>query len=489
LFEDDAWSPEVFRGHVPQPSTPEECNDVFNRMGDQFSKAFALAHDLGVKTCIGTETPLIPPKALAERSTDAQAIYEGTFRRIMASHALDYYWLWTPEDWTWNGNRPEQYTNTIADVRKAIDALKNVNAPFRLATCGWVLGPAHDRAAFDQDLPKDIPMSAISRGLGAEEVDQSFSRISGREKWAIPWLESDGGQGLAGLQLWVGRMRRDAFDARRYGCTGLMGLQWRTDILAPNASALAQACWNQPWVSQVTGQSLPGKVYEVPDARINGTEDQSLYSSCRYDLDKIRLCVPEGTYKVTLKFCELYVDSPGQRVFDVLLQGKTVIPALDLFQLAGKFTAFDRQFDGVVVGNDGVLSIELKSLASLPCISAIAVEKPGFQLKLNCGGGVFKDWAADAGPARFFPVDDFYSDWSQANFGIRDAGGIFAGLDGRVPQLDAGGCPVGSLQADLVPQHPQEGHVGFGVGLHRFAIDRQVHWKVPFFVRVPMLMH
>jgi len=40
-------------------------------------------------------------------------------------------------------------------------------------------------------------------------------------------------------------MRRDAADAAEYGCTGLMGLQWRTDIIAPNASALAQAAWDQ----------------------------------------------------------------------------------------------------------------------------------------------------------------------------------------------------------------------------------------------------
>ena len=42
-------------------------------------------------------------------------------------------------------------------------------------------------------------------------------------------------------------MRRDAADALAYGCTGLMGLHWRTDILSPNASALAQAAWDQSW--------------------------------------------------------------------------------------------------------------------------------------------------------------------------------------------------------------------------------------------------
>ena len=46
-------------------------------------------------------------------------------------------------------------------------------------------------------------------------------------------------------QLWAGRMRCDAADALQYGCTGLMGIHWRTRILAPNVSALAKAAWDQ----------------------------------------------------------------------------------------------------------------------------------------------------------------------------------------------------------------------------------------------------
>lgn len=46
-------------------------------------------------------------------------------------------------------------------------------------------------------------------------------------------------------QLWVGRMRRDAADSFAYGCTGVMGIHWRTRILGPNVSALAKAAWDQ----------------------------------------------------------------------------------------------------------------------------------------------------------------------------------------------------------------------------------------------------
>ena len=64
--------------------------------------------------------------------------------------------------------------------------------------------------------------SCINREVGKAPVDPVFARIPGRSKWAIPWLEDD--PALTSPQLWVGRMRRDAADALRYGCDGLMGI-------------------------------------------------------------------------------------------------------------------------------------------------------------------------------------------------------------------------------------------------------------------------
>jgi len=74
-------------------------------------------------------------------------------------------------------------------------------------------------------------------------VEEAFRDIRGRPKWAIPWLEDD--PALISPQLWVGRMRKDAKDALDYGCTGLMGIHWRTRVLGPNVAALAQAAWDQ----------------------------------------------------------------------------------------------------------------------------------------------------------------------------------------------------------------------------------------------------
>ena len=67
-------------------------------------------------------------------------------------------------------------------------------------------------------------------------------------------------------QLWAGRMRRDAFDALKYGCTGLMGIHWRTRILGPNVSALAKAAWDQKGWSEAAPASPEGAGRYLPVA-------------------------------------------------------------------------------------------------------------------------------------------------------------------------------------------------------------------------------
>lgn len=254
LFLADEYGPEVLAADGARTGRQE--NMVFDRAGLMLRDAFTFARKLGVKTCIGTETPLVVPAKVQDRlrrlgrdprdPSVVRRLYEGTFRRIQNTHPLDYYWLWTPESWTWEGNRGEQLEQTVRDLRAAREALESLGNPFALATSGWVLGPILDRAALDRVLPKNVPMSCINREVGHDLVESAFGAIQGRPKWAIPWLEND--PNLISPQLWAGRMRYDAADAGKLGCTGLIGIHWRTKILAPNVSALAKAAWDQTYV-------------------------------------------------------------------------------------------------------------------------------------------------------------------------------------------------------------------------------------------------
>jgi hypothetical protein len=459
LFEWDDYGPDYMLGMNPWTKLPpEKANDLFNRMGGTLGEAFQYAHTLGVKTCIGTETPLIIPDAVKERIKSmgkdpadpavVQELYEGMFRRIARTHPLDYYWFWTPEGWTWGNPKDQEVQATLADFRAAVAAAKKVNAPFTLATCGWVLGPPQDRALFDNVLPKDMPMSCINRNVGFSPVEAGFARVENRPKWAIPWLEDD--PALIIPQLWAGRMRRDAADALAYGCTGLLGIHWRTRILAPNVSALAQAAWEQKKWDPDFGKKIKppepklsegreeGNVAQFPNNAIADTENDAIYQTVVWDVKAYRLKVPNGAYSVRLQFCEPHYDIAGKRVFGVKLQGSKAIDNLDIFAEVGKNRALDYTFEGVAVSN-GLLEIAFESIVEFPCIAGFVVHGEGITRKINCGGPAHKDHEADLlsvetdSRPRDLPVDDFYADWALTQFGPQVAkpmAALFTRLDG-----------------------------------------------------------
>ncbi len=326
LFETDKYGPSVMDGTIPSPDSVSDCNEVFNRTGVMLQNALSFGKSIGIKTCVGTETPLVVPKRLRERLAiehkdvlDPKVIsqlYEGIFERIKRTYPVDYYWLWTPEGWTWDSVPAPVIKRTETDLLLAVKAAKDVNAPFTLATCGWVLGPPNDRKQFDKSLPKEIPFSCINRYVGFSRVEQAFAGITDRPKWAIPWMEDD--PGLIYPQLWAGRMRRDAQDALKYGCTGLFGIHWRTQILGPNVSALAKASWDQGnWNSlnlNDTVRDIPVKdFYEDWALAQFGEEVSSPIAEIFTALDGSPLFRPEKKkdYEANLYRPVTWIDGPG----------------------------------------------------------------------------------------------------------------------------------------------------------------------------------
>jgi len=459
LFESDMYGPDVMAGVEYNKQTPDDSNALFNRTGAMLNTVFTRAKQLGLKTCIGTETPLIIPKDVKARITKAgknindpevkKEVYQAMFARIKATHPLDYYWLWTPEGWTWGGNKPAQYKATVSDLNAALDALKALDNPFTLATCGWVLGPAHDRSALDKDLPETSPMSCINRKVGHDPVEPKFVNVKGRPKWAIPWMEND--PNMVGPQPWVGRMRADAVDAKKYGCTGLLGIHWRTRIISQNVTALAQAGWDQSWSTgggavKKTG-ALDGQVSSFADP-VENTKEDPIYQKVRFNVHGYRLEIPAGTYTVTLKFNEPYFAEAGKRRFGAKIQGEIVFDQLDMFAKAGKNKAIDVVTEKIRV-DDGVLNIDFVYDIEFPCIAGIEVvgtkdavnqfKAAPYSRRINCGGGVWKKYEADksvaavGGKARSMPVKDFYFDWCTARFGeevAEQTATIFVKTDG-----------------------------------------------------------
>ena len=89
------------------------------------------------------------------------------FERIKKTYPLDYYWFWTPENWTWSDASEAQVKSVVDDARTAIAAAAEAGAPFSLATCGWVLGPpSRTGRCSTRCCPRTLAVSCINREVG-----------------------------------------------------------------------------------------------------------------------------------------------------------------------------------------------------------------------------------------------------------------------------------------------------------------------------------
>jgi hypothetical protein len=253
-------------------------------------------------------------------------------------------------------------------------------------------------------------------------VDPTFSRIQGRSLWAIPWLEDD--PSLTSPQLWVGRMRRDAADARRYGCDGLLGIHWRTRILSANVAALAHAAWDQSWstvprdlekeAGPMTGQHVTLEDRPIEDSG----PDAAVYKDVRERVFAYNIPVPDGFCDVTLRFVEGQITRARGRVFDVIIEGKKVAENVDIFARVGRFRALDLTSLDVEV-TDGRLNIEFIDRIHYPAIAAISIKGDDYTKNINCGGPAVADYEADwPDTPRFLDSLDFYRDWAENQFGL-----------------------------------------------------------------------
>jgi hypothetical protein len=106
-----------------------------------------------------------------------------------------------------------------------------------------------------------------------------------------------------------------------------------------------------------------------------GDPNITLYQSQRAGMSGYAFSVPDGTYTVTLKFAEIAYDGANQRVFDVKIEGTTVLSNFDIFAQAGnkQYTSVDRSFTASVA--DGLLQIKFVAVIGIPRVSAIKIER------------------------------------------------------------------------------------------------------------------
>jgi hypothetical protein len=140
-----------------------------------------------------------------------------------------------------------------------------------------------------------------------------------------------------------------------------VGDPWATDraYTAANGSGYVQS---------------PVKTVTTKDP-IAGTTDDPLYQAARITPMTYRFTgLPAGTYAVDLRFAEIQNKKPGQRQFDVIVNGAPYLIAFDIAALVGKNTALDKTlFVPVTAG--GEINVQLAARRSFgdPILNAVRV--------------------------------------------------------------------------------------------------------------------
>lgn len=137
----------------------------------------------------------------------------------------------------------------------------------------------------------------------------------------------------------------------------------------------------QLWVQDY---GFTGGNERVTQNPVAGTVDDALYQTYRQGTSfDYALGVPPGDYGVTLHFWEPTQTQVDKRVFDVDLEGVTVIDDLDLFALVGKDVAYSETHSVSVP--DGVLDVHLLASKGNAMLAAMEVRRQYAALSVTPG--------------------------------------------------------------------------------------------------------
>lgn len=239
---------------------------------DLLAQALAYARGRGIQTCVGVEIhgdPETPEHATLLRERLAHLLHH---------YPLDYVWIWQAEG---RGRRPQaprrSTAATPADTLLASFAyldhpqriaegvrisryaalahrvLSELAPGVRLIVSGW--GGDHwlhftdFYLGLDRTLPEDVIFAALDNidPTFAPQVGTAYGQLhSGRQRWPILWLESDGGgtrRDQWGPQPNVWPFAPLLVDARSQGCQGILGIHWRTRAVEEVAAFTFQWAW------------------------------------------------------------------------------------------------------------------------------------------------------------------------------------------------------------------------------------------------------
>lgn len=178
---------------------------------------------------------------------------------------------------------------------------------------------------------------------------------------------------------------------------------------------------------------------------IGGVEDDEIYQSERYGNYSYEIPVTDASYSVTLHFAELYQTESGERSFNVLVEGKEVLSAVDLYSLVGHDEAYSYETEPVEV-SDGYLSISLEASIDNATLSGFVVNSGngGEIVKASSDGTVACPYVSPE------PLATYPANWTSGELTVfNNNGGWTWYNDERVlVDADAGKLIVGSAASN-----------------------------------------
>lgn len=117
--------------------------------------------------------------------------------------------------------------------------------------------------------------------------------------------------------------------------------------------------------------------YSATNAAIANTTTPALYQKDAWSTGTLQyqFSVPNGSFTVTLKFAEFYLSARGQRVFNIVVNGTTLLAGFDILANAsGMNAAYDVSLPVTVT--NGQITIQLVPVTGTPKVNGIQITSP-----------------------------------------------------------------------------------------------------------------
>lgn len=178
--------------------------------------------------------------------------------------------------------------------------------------------------------------------------------------------------------------------------TTLSGACNCSDFIAINSGG--SAAGNFAADTDYNGGATAATSSTINTSKVSNPAPQAVYQSERYGSSTYT--VPGlnagASYTVRLHFAEFYWTQTGQRIFNVSINGKTVLSNFDIIAAAGgPNIAIAQQFPGTA-DSSGHMAIQFTTVKDNAKISGIEIMQPASQsVSVNAGGNAEGAFAAD----------------------------------------------------------------------------------------------